>query len=67
MDYENLVQYKTPFSCPECGDHTFQTDKTPESPLDFLEAECTNCGHALTIEEIQTQAATLPPGAAAAM
>ncbi len=67
LNYEKLVQYATPFRCPECGEHTFQTDKRPESSVAFDEAECTNCGHVLTIEEIQTQAPTLPSGAIEAM
>jgi transcription elongation factor Elf1 len=67
IDYENIVQYKTPFRCPDCGEHTFQTDKTPNSPEALVEAECTNCGHALTMEEIETQAGTLSPGVIAAM
>ncbi len=63
IDYENILQYTTPFRCPECGEPTFQTDRKPDSPSALVEAECTNCGHALTIEEIQTQVATLAPGA----
>lgn len=67
LDEENLVQYTTPFRCPECGEHTFQTDKRPDSAAAFEEAECTNCGHALTADEIQAQAPTLPPDALRAM
>lgn len=67
MDDENVVQYATPFRCPECGERTFQTDQTPDSPEAFVEAECTNCGHALTVEEIEGQAGVLSSGAVAAM
>ncbi len=63
IDYENMLQYTTPFRCPECGEHTFQTDRKPDSPAALVEAECTNCGHALSIEEIASQVATLPPAA----
>ncbi len=63
IDYENMLQYTVPFRCPECGQQTFQTDRRPESPASLEEAECTNCGHALTMEEIDTQSATLLPGA----
>ncbi len=59
IDYENMLQYSVPFRCPECGERTFQTDRMPDSPAALVEAECTNCGHALTIEEIEGQAATL--------
>lgn len=67
IDYENMMQYKTPFRCPECGEHTFQTDAMPDSPAAFLEAECTNCGHALTEEEILVQVPALTPDAIHAM
>ena len=67
IDYENMLQYTTPFRCPECGEHTFQTDRTPNSPAALVEAECTSCGHALTIEESERQGATLPRGAIDAM
>ncbi len=67
IDYENMLQYTVPFRCPECGQHTFQTDRRPDSPGAFAEAECTNCGHALTIEEIERQVTALPPGAIQAM
>ncbi len=63
IDYENMLQYTTPFRCPECGEHIFQTDRKPDSPAALVDAECTNCGHALTREEIEAQVATLPPGA----
>lgn len=63
IDYENMVQYATPFHCPECGEHTFQTDSRPDSATAFLDAECTNCGHALTLEEIASQDARLTPNA----
>lgn len=67
LDYENLMQYTTPFRCPECGEHTFQTNRRPDSFAAFDEAECTNCGHALTIEEINAQAPNLSLGAIQAM
>ena len=67
IDYENMLQYTLPFRCPECAEHTFQTDRKPDSPVAFVDAECTNCGHALTIEEIETQVAALPSGAIQAM
>lgn len=67
IDYENMLQYTTPFRCPDCGEHTFQTDAEPTSPAALIDAECTNCGHALTKEEIDVQVATLPPGAIQAM
>ena len=55
MEDASPFQYKTPFRCPECGEHVFQTDAVLRSEFDFLGAECTNCGHALTREEIETQ------------
>ncbi len=67
IDYENMLQYTTPFRCPECSEHTFQTDAKLSSPSALIEAECTNCGHALTREEIDAQVATLPPDAIQAM
>ncbi|HVG26073.1 MAG TPA: hypothetical protein VM865_00600 [Acidobacteriaceae bacterium] len=57
MDQENLTQYKTTLSCPECGEHTFQTDAPSPSGLDFVDAECTNCGHPLSAAEILAQSA----------
>ncbi len=62
LDYENMLQYTTPIHCPDCGEHTFQTDRKPDSPSALVEAECTNCGHALTQDEIESQVATLPSG-----
>lgn len=67
IDYENMQQYTTPFRCPECGQNTFQTDAVPRSPSALIEAECTNCGHALTAGEIAAQEATVPPAAIQAM
>ncbi len=67
IDYENMVQYTLPFRCPECGEHTFQTDAVPRVPSDLVEAECTNCGHPLTEQEIAAQVATIPPEAINAM
>ena len=61
LDYENLMQYKTPFSCPECEQQTFQTDAALRSEFDFIEAECTNCGHPLTKEEIVLQMRLISP------
>ena len=61
LDYENLTQYKTPLSCPECGQRIFQTDAQPTTPSAFIEAECTSCGHALTEEEIDAQAQGMSP------
>ena len=48
IDYDNMLRYTTPFRCPECGEHTFQTDTRPSSPSALLDADCTNCAHALT-------------------
>ncbi len=67
IDYEKMLQYTTPFRCPECGEHTFQTDAKPSSPSALIDAECTNCGHALTGGEIQAQVSTLPSTAIQAM
>ncbi len=67
IDYDKMLQYTTPFRCPECGEHTFQTDATPSSPAALIDAECTSCGHALTKEEVEAQLTTLPPGAIQAM
>lgn len=67
IDYERMLQYTTPFRCPECGAHTFQTDAVLCSPFDFVEAECTSCGHALTREEIDSQLAAIPAQAIGAM
>ncbi len=63
LDYENLTQYKTLLRCPECSEHIFQTDAQPTSALAFVEAECTNCGHALTAEEIGHQMQGISPEA----
>ena len=63
IDYENMLQHTTPFRCPECGQHTFQTDAELTSPSALIDAECTSCGHALTKQEIEAQVATLPPDA----
>jgi DNA polymerase III alpha subunit (gram-positive type) len=63
MDGEALLQYRLPLTCPECGEHTFQTDAGPKSELDLVGAECTNCGHALTSTDIATQAISIPPEA----
>ncbi|AXC12718.1 hypothetical protein ACPOL_3431 [Acidisarcina polymorpha] len=62
-DYENLWQYKAPFSYPDCGEHTFQTDAKLNSKFSFIEAECTNCGHPLTREEIVAQMPGISPTA----
>lgn len=67
IDYEKMLQHTTPFRCPECGEHTFQTDAVLRSPSDLVEAECTNCGHPLTEEEIAAQVATIPSAAINAM
>jgi hypothetical protein len=37
LDYEKVMQYTTPFNCPECGEHIFQTDAALRSALDFIE------------------------------
>lgn len=62
LDYENLTQRKTPFRCPECGEQTFQTDRELRTPHDLVEAECTNCGHPLTGDEIALQLPTISSG-----
>ncbi len=67
IDYENMSQYTTPFRCPECGEQTFQTDASLTSPAALVEAECTNCGHPLTAEEIDEQVSRIPPAAILAM
>lgn len=67
IDYENMLQYSTPFRCPECGQQTFQTDALPSSPSALVDAECTNCGHALTADEIAAQVPSIPPAAIAQM
>ncbi len=36
-----------------------QTDRKPDPPAAPVEAECISCAHAFTIEEIETQLATL--------
>ena len=67
IDYENMLQYTTPFRCPDCGEHTFQTDAVFRSPSSLVEAECTNCGHPLTGEEIAAQVSSIPPDKMKAM
>ena len=67
IDYENMWQHTTPFRCPECGEHTFQTDAVLRSPSDLVEAECTNCGHPLTEEEIAAQVPGIAPEALRSM
>ncbi|MBB5060482.1 transcription elongation factor Elf1 [Granulicella aggregans] len=63
IDYERMLQYKTPLRCPDCGEQTFQTDAVLLSPSNLVEAECTNCGHPLTEEEIASQVSSITLGA----
>ena len=56
------MQYTTPFTCPDCSEHTFETEAELESEKDLTTATCTNCGHQLTEEEIASQAEALPSG-----
>ncbi len=57
------VQYKTPLTCPDCKEHIFETSAILESELDFVEAQCTNCGYALNKDDILTQMKNVPPSA----
>ena len=50
-----MWQYRTKFSCPDCGEHVLQTDADVRSGADFAGAECTNCGYALSAPEIARQ------------
>jgi transcription elongation factor Elf1 len=63
IDYEKMLQYTTPFRCPDCEEQTFQTDASIGSAAALVEAECTNCGHPLTVEEIADQESKIPPAA----
>jgi len=56
-----MWQYKTLFACPECGEHYFQTDEEIRTGPDFNNAECTNCGFALSEQEIARQMQSIPP------
>ena len=57
------MQYATPFTCPECSEHTFETEAELASEYSLADSTCTNCGHVLTREEIASQAKALLPGA----
>jgi len=46
------MQYTTPFSCPDCGEHTFETEADLRSERDLIDANCINCGYALSEEDI---------------
>lgn len=63
MLYSSGVQYSTPFSCPDCSEHTFETEAELESEKDLANSTCTNCGHVLESAEIAAQAKALPAGA----
>ncbi len=57
------MQYLTPFNCPECGDHTFETEEPIETAMDFAESHCANCGHELSETEIVTESKSIPESA----
>ena len=61
------MQYSTPFTCPECTEHTFETEAELHSQNDLAGSTCTNCGHELTPQEITAQASTLPASAISKM
>lgn len=44
------------FVCKNCGSETFKTTSEPESLDDFDGAICTNCGTALSTDDIKGQA-----------
>lgn len=54
------MQYQTPFTCPDCSEHTFEIEADLESEKDLARANCTNCGHELEVDEITLQAKSLP-------
>lgn len=54
------TQHKTPFTCPDCQEHTFETEAEILSEQDFVGAECTNCGHMLMEDEIAHQMESIP-------
>jgi transcription elongation factor Elf1 len=54
------LQYPTPFSCQECGEHTFETEAEIQSPKDFADSVCTSCGNFLDKEDLIFQLATIP-------
>jgi len=39
IDYEKMLQYTTPFRCPECGEQTFETDASLDSAASLVESE----------------------------
>lgn len=61
------MQYATPFTCPDCSEHTFEIEAELGSENDLAGATCTNCGHELAEEEITGQASVLPAGAISKM
>ncbi len=63
VSFRKPMQYATPFTCPDCSEHTFETEAELFSEHDFTGSSCTNCGHELTDEEINLQGKTLPAGA----
>ena len=63
MLYSSGVQYITPFTCPDCNEHIFETDSAITSEDDLINATCTGCGHLFELQEIEAQAEALPDGA----
>ncbi len=58
------MQYTTPFTCPDCGEHTFETEIEPlSSEEDLVGATCTNCGHELMEGEIANEVSRVPSSA----
>jgi transcription elongation factor Elf1 len=53
-------QHRTPFTCPDCQEHTFETEAEILSEQDFAGAECTNCGHMLMEDEIAHEMESIP-------
>jgi transcription initiation factor IIE alpha subunit len=54
------MQYLTPFTCPKCGEHTFETGESIETAMDLAGSRCSNCGHVLTEKEILAELKTIP-------
>ncbi len=42
--------------CPKCGNKTFRATAQPEGIDDLKGAVCTNCGYAITEDDIKAQA-----------
>ena len=45
-----------PFTCPRCQGEKFKVPSKVKSLEDFYGATCTNCGHAMTEDEVKKQA-----------